>query len=232
LEGTEIVDQLSVFAKHWQPGAVKTRLAAAIGHDHASAVYRSFVLCLLKRLAGLADRRVVVYWPPDRIADVQPLAGTAWCVEPQCGEDLGARLHHHLAAALSQGARRVVLVGSDSPTVPREYVARAFDLLGTHPVVLGPAEDGGYYLVGAAGAVPPIFSGIAWSTAHVWEQTVARLRQTGHSFGVLPTWYDVDEVRELIRLRDELERRPHLEPELEGVLDTIRQALCHNGSRP
>jgi glycosyltransferase A (GT-A) superfamily protein (DUF2064 family) len=101
---------------------------------------------------------------------------------------------------------RVVVVGSDSPTLPLEHVRLAFESLREHAAVLGPATDGGYYLVGAAGAVPPIFDGVSWSTAAVWLQTRERLDRSHASYAVLPEWYDVDELDDLRHLYDELAR--------------------------
>jgi glycosyltransferase A (GT-A) superfamily protein (DUF2064 family) len=91
----------------------------------------------------------------------------------------------------------VVAIGADSPTLPVEYVRRAFELLVERPVVLGPARDGGYYLVGASEDVPPIFSDIDWGTARVWQQTVTRLNESRIPFHELPPWYDIDTARDL-----------------------------------
>jgi hypothetical protein len=96
-------------------------------------------------------------------------------------------------------------LGTDSPNLPLEFVVRALVELETHKVVLGPTEDGGYYLVGAQGpVVPPIFTGIAWSTCHVWHETIRALQAAGASFAVLPSWYDVDNADDYQRLLDEL----------------------------
>ena len=87
----------------------------------------------------------------------------------------------------------------------QSYLQQASCLLESHDVVLGPCEDGGYYLVGARGSVPPIFSGIDWSTEQVWQQTIACLQEHRVRFAVLPTWYDVDTIEELKRLHSELQ---------------------------
>ena len=196
--------QLGIFAKHPQPGRVKTRLAATIGDEPACRLYRAFVETLLARFAGVADRRVLVFSPPERRAEFEPLAGQSWQLAEQSAGDLGQRMRRHFEDAFDDGASRVVLLGSDSPTLPVEYVERAFDLLKEVPVVLGPSDDGGYYLIGAAGRVPLIFDDIAWSSEGVWEQTIRRLRALGRDFRELPSWYDVDDEDDLRRLRKEL----------------------------
>ena len=197
--------QLGVFAKYWQPGAVKTRLAADIGPDAAAAVHRESVAVLLHRLSGVhCNRRVLAYSPAERVEDFSRLAGSDWTVQPQSDGDLGSRMHDFFQKAFLSGAQRVVLVGSDSPTLPLESVLAAFDLLRQIPVVLGPSEDGGYYLIGAKGSVPDIFENIDWSTDQVWSQTISRLERRGVDLGRVRPWYDVDVLQDLQRLDSEL----------------------------
>ncbi len=162
-----------MFAKFWQPGAVKTRLGETIGSEAAAALYRESLRTLLVRFASVAASRELVFTPGDRQAEFRLLASQAWQLEEQGTGDLGQRMARFFERAFASGRSRVVLIGSDSPTVPSSWVDRAFDALDHHRVVLGPSEDGGYYLVGARGdRVPPIFFDIDWSTAQVWPQTV------------------------------------------------------------
>jgi hypothetical protein len=190
---------LAVFAKYWQPGDVKTRLAVAVGDHQAAAYYREFLATTLRRFADVGEGRAVVYTPQSRRNEFAALAGSRWWLLPQAGGDLGQRLAAFLATALATIARRVVIVGADSPTLPVEYVREAFDQLATHPVVLGPSEDGGYYLVGASGAVPPIFDVMPWSEPTLLEATLARLAEHGICPHLLPAWYDVDDAESLSR---------------------------------
>lgn len=205
--GRPAANQLGMFAKFWQPGSVKTRLAAEVGPIAASSIYRAFVTALARRLEGVAARRVLAFSPPDRRADFAMLLGelnVSWELEDQGPGDLGARMHHYFTAAFDRDASRVVLIGSDSPTIPGEFIQRAFELLDQAPVVLGPASDGGYYLIGLAGAVPPVFEGISWSSPAVWDQTVSKLEQALIPYATLPPWYDVDDLQDLRRLAAEL----------------------------
>jgi hypothetical protein len=96
----------------------------------------------------------------------------------------------------------VVIIGSDSPTLPRQFLVDAFARLRTCDVVLGPSVDGGYCLIGARVAVPELFTGIAWSTPEVLPETLRRL--AGYSHWLLPTWYDVDDAADLEHLREQL----------------------------
>ena len=197
---------LGMFAKHWTPGRVKTRLAAPLGETAAAEVQRLFVHTLRLRFGTLADERVLVFDPPQCEAEFRPVAAPQWQVQPQAEGDLGQRMEAFFAAGLAR-AERVVLIGSDSPDLPTDYVAEAFEALQQTDVVLGPACDGGYYLVGVARSVPPIFAGLTWSTATVWSQTTERLRRAGRRWHALPEWYDVDTADDLIRLRLNLRQR-------------------------
>jgi rSAM/selenodomain-associated transferase 1 len=225
------VDQLGVFAKYWQPGEVKTRLASAIGAAAASHVYRQFIVTLLQRFGHVADHRILALWPPESRAAFAAVADDNWLCEEQSAGDLGTRMRKYFEAAFANGARRVVLIGSDSPTLPIEYVQRAFQQLEAHPVVLGPTPDGGYYLVGAANHAPPIFDGINWSTAAVWKQTTARLKDANCPFTQLPEWYDVDELDDLKRMRSELRELAEAESGWDELLAAVNDALESGGAR-
>jgi uncharacterized protein len=219
------MDELAIFSKYWEPAQVKTRLAVAIGAEAASQVSLAFLTALLRRLAGSAPRRVVAFTPAERHAEFARLAGDDWALQTQGDGDLGARLEQYFTTAFRQGAERIVVLGSDSPTVPAAYLTRAFELLRERPLVLGPTADGGYYLVGASQQVPPIFTEIDWGSPAVWRQTVQHLQQAGHPFAELPEWYDVDEVDDLARLRRELESQPQLDASLSVLLQAVRRAL-------
>jgi hypothetical protein len=115
-----------------------------------------------------------------------------------------------------------VVIGTDSPTLPVHMVDVAFQTLSSVDVVLGPTRDGGYYLVGAARRVPPIFDTIEWSTNRVFSQTVGRLQQAGLAWEQLPPWYDVDEPCDLLRLRDDLTTSCATD----RTFESLRNAVC------
>ena len=101
-------------------------------------------------------------------------------------------------------AERIVLIGSDSPTLPSEFVRDAFKKLETVDGVVGPARDGGYYLIGLRRPCPELFAGIAWSEPDVLQQTLSRARQAGLDLQLLREWYDVDELEDLLRVKKEI----------------------------
>jgi rSAM/selenodomain-associated transferase 1 len=186
---------LGIFAKWPGAGAAKTRLTSA---DPAwnVRVAQAFLLDTLDRLAGIPARRVVVFAPAEREADFTSVAGNRFALSPQADGDLGQRLSTFIGQELDRGARAVVVVGTDSPTLPVAHVDSAFSALESADVVLGPATDGGYYLIGCGrtpdGSLPPIFEGIAWSSAQVLADTAARLTDPRWRLSLLPPWYDVD----------------------------------------
>ncbi|MEK6234011.1 MAG: TIGR04282 family arsenosugar biosynthesis glycosyltransferase [Planctomycetales bacterium] len=198
--------RFGIFAKYWTPGAVKTRLAKVVGPLAASRIHLAFVECVIERLGRVADERILAFAPADRKREFAELAGERFDVAPQRGDDLGQRMEWFFQAAFADGAESVVLIGSDSPTLPVGYVEQAFDALQNTPVVLGPATDGGYYLVGARGKTPPIFSDMPWSEESLWDRTMDRLREHNTPCAVLPSWPDVDEYEDLSRLMDELNK--------------------------
>jgi rSAM/selenodomain-associated transferase 1 len=205
---------LGLFAKQPLPGQVKTRLAAGSSPEWAAAVANAFLHDLLERLAGVDARRVLVFAPPKAAAYFATVAGGTFEAAPQAEGDLGHRLTVFFAEQLRAGARSVVVLGTDSPTVPLEYVERAFRELERADVVVGPATDGGYYLVGCGRRLPPIFDGIAWGTSHVLADTVARLADERGRLALLPPWYDVDTLDDWQALRGHLAalRRAGIDP--------------------
>lgn len=198
---------LAVFAKYWVPGEVKTRLAAALGHERAAELHRRFVAATLARLAGVADSLWLAGTPDGSLPMFRQLPTVeqyGWKVVGQEQGDLGHRLKHLFRTAMATGFDRTVVVGSDSPDLPIERVRQAFERLAEVPVVIGPSADGGYYLIGAARRVPPIFDDMPWSSASLLSSTTRRLTAEGVPFAMLETWRDVDDISDLMALDDRL----------------------------
>lgn len=223
------MDQLGVFAKFWQPGRVKTRLAASIGDRPAASLYRLMLETMVARLARSSGLRTIAYTPRESQSEFRQLASADWQLAVQSEGDLGARLAAFFHHAFDAGADRVVVLGADSPNLPLERIHEAWQSLLDNEVVLGPTLDGGYYLVGARDGVPPIFEGVDWGTESVWTQTIARLKEHGTRYSCLPAWYDVDDLDDLVRLdadlRDLAHRAP-LEPALCRLRDAVHAALA------
>lgn len=191
-----------VFVKEPGHAPVKTRLAVQLGRQAATSLYRAMVedLC-----AGLqpACGRVLVAYTPDAARDaMEAWLGNERAYMPQGEGDLGRRMHRAFSRVFAGGVRRAVLVGSDCPHLSGAGIAQALSLLERSPCVLGPAWDGGYYLIGfqAARYAPAVFDGIAWSSPQVCAQTRVRLAQAGLRAAELPVLRDIDTHADMIWL--------------------------------
>lgn len=202
--------RLLIFLKYPTPGRVKTRLAESLGAEAASAVYRACVELTLERLTPLRHETVLCIDPPGAVGRARRWLGSGWAFQPQRGGTLGERLAQATASSFAEGAAPVVVIGTDSPWLDAGRVEAAFDALTRAELVLGPTEDGGYYLVGCSRAAPELFAGIAWSTSGVLAQTLAKAGALGLSVERLPTGYDVDRLTDLHRFMNSLRREPCL----------------------
>ena len=159
-------------------------------------VAAAFLADILDRLAGIDACRLLAFVPAEAEASFAELARGRYALTPQGRGNLGERLERFVASRLAEGAGAVLVVGSDSPTLSPSFVELAFEELRHADVVLGPATDGGYYLVGCRRLHPALFAAIDWGGAGVLRQTVERLADPGWRLAVLPPWYDVDDLRD------------------------------------
>lgn len=189
-------------------GEAKTRLMPAISAQQAA----SLAACFAQDSVNLAIRAVpdvvVAHTPDDGRAELDSILpkGLKWI--PQKGDDLVQRMQAAVEHAAGLGFEPVLVIGTDSPTLPEKKIETAFELLttGKTDVVLGPAMDGGYYLVGMAKPVPGLFDHVDWGTFKACQQTVNNGNRLGLKVAMLTEWYDVDTVEDLRLLRIELSR--------------------------
>lgn len=210
-------DALFIIARLPVPGTTKTRLGGAIGHDAAAALYAAFLRDLGARFTRAAARDGYdLYWyytapsadDADEIAACVP-SGSAYLRQPS--GDFSERLLHGFRALAARGYERVIVVGSDSPHLPASRVADAFVALDTHDTVIGPARDGGYYLLGqriAVSGLADLFTGMEMSTPRVCQETLDRARALDLSIATIPESFDVDEAGDLALLRAALQDAP------------------------
>jgi len=214
---------LGIFAKRPLAGAVKTRLAAAVGAEAAAKFYEVSLRTLLARVRGINLRRVIAVAPTAAVYSTQersvedhsttsppPSPDIQWFqpfasfeLWPQPPGDLGQKLAAWFDFACSSDDR-VLVIGSDSPTLPLEFIEQAMRELETADCVIGPALDGGYYLLGLRRANPRLFDGIEWSSPKVLEQTRDRAAELQLRVAELPPWNDVDEFADLAILHAQL----------------------------
>jgi uncharacterized protein len=190
---------LVVMAKAPIPGQVKTRLVPYLSYEEAAELYRCLLLDMLESLKRFRGADLFLGYSAHAWFD-KIVPDDFGCVA-QRGEDLGARMHNIVADIAAKDYRHVVIVGSDLPVFPSNFLEEAFSRLSEgKDVVLGPTRDGGYYLVGMSRPLAEVFQGIAWSGENVFLDTarnVARLGLNGH---FLPAWFDIDTAEDLREL--------------------------------
>ncbi len=197
-------------------GRVKTRLSPALPPPLACALYRALLDDAIGVLAASRVDERWIYWTDDAL-DAATAGADAAPIEPprsvregrQRGEDLGTRLERAFAERLgsaspaprggSTAGSRVVIMGADCPWMDAPYVHRAFDALAYHDVVVGPARDGGYTLIGLRRACPGLFRGVSWGTPRVLDETIARAKGAGLAVDSLEMLEDVDTPEDLVR---------------------------------
>ncbi|GAB3824908.1 TIGR04282 family arsenosugar biosynthesis glycosyltransferase [Hymenobacter jeollabukensis] len=186
-----MTEHLLIFARYPELGKVKTRLAAGLGEEAALDIYRQLLDHTQAAVAPLPIESTL--WlaaaPPPGAGPLWP--GTRQQLQPAAA-DLGQRMAHAFAAAFAEGAQRTVVIGTDCPGLSTDILVAAFRQLHGHDVVLGPADDGGYYLLGLRQPQSALFEGIHWSTDSVLRDTLARAAAAGLTVALLPTLHDVD----------------------------------------
>jgi len=213
---------LLVFAKTPKPGKVKTRLLAAVSADVAAALHAACIEDTLRLARKMRVCDVFVFAAGGtsyflRLVKKQG-SGARMQVLPQRGTDLGARMENALRKCFAMGYRKVVVIGTDTPWMGVERVRRAFAVLKEKDVVIGPAEDGGYYLLGMRKMVAEIFRGIPWSTERVLELTVRAVADAKLSKKLLRRDFDLDRPEDLRRAGRMLKRRPRVAPGLAAAI--------------
>jgi hypothetical protein len=186
---------------------VKSRLHSALTAARATELYRCFLLDRLDALAELGGVSLIVAFTPAEAAGrMKELAPSGFRLVAQRGADLGERLSTLLRELLEDGHAGAIAIDSDSPTLPMAYVMEAARVLSEErcDIVLGPCEDGGYYLIGLRAPQPDLFEGIPWSTDAVFSMTIGKASRRGLSVHVLPRWFDVDTETDLRRLHAEM----------------------------
>jgi hypothetical protein len=201
---------LAIMAKAPRPGKVKTRLKPPLTAEQAAALNVCFLRDTAENIATLANdssaQGLVCYTPVGDEAAFDDLLPNGFALIPQRGDGFGERLLYAAEDILSCGFGAVCLIDSDSPTLPATALRDAVDALNKpgERVVLGPSDDGGYYLIGLKTPEPRLFQHITWSTPSVYAETVERAREAGTSLLELPKWYDVDDAPTLATLEREL----------------------------
>ncbi|MHA2352514.1 MAG: TIGR04282 family arsenosugar biosynthesis glycosyltransferase [Candidatus Thorarchaeota archaeon] len=196
MEGTRNAFSPGIFImmKYPEVGKVKARLAQSIGEEAATELYRAFIQDTLTTVQSLDTPYHIAVYPPESQERFSKWLGPSYQYFHQQGVNLGKRLRNGFTTMYSKGYQQVIALASDSPDLPIEILQEAVSSLQTYKAVIGPASDGGYYLIGFSRDlfISEVFEDISWSTATVFQETLSRIESLTSKVHVLPEWADID----------------------------------------
>ncbi len=195
-----------LFVRAPQIGRVKTRLEKALGPEVVLQLYKCFTKDVIETAKEGVDRIRICYYPSNQKALVMNWLGEGFDYFPQNGADLGERMKNAFLNSFKAGFTQAVLIGTDLPDLPGAILEEAFSALGEGKPVIGPAKDGGYFLIGFERDrfYPSIFDNMVWGRDDVFQKTCAAFEKTGHPPHTVSEWQDIDEHKDLLDLVDRL----------------------------
>lgn len=192
---------IKVFIKNLEVGKVKTRLAASIGNEDALNIYEKLISFTRKTVSEInADKEI---WYSSYVDDDDDWESHIYIKYKQKGNDLGERMKYAFSDSfLNDKEAKVLLIGSDCAELTAEILEEAFQKLEKNDIVLGPAVDGGYYLIGMSKFYPSIFEKVSWSTSEVLDQTIEKAKEQGLRYALLKELHDVDTLEDWDRVKE------------------------------
>jgi len=200
MKSMQLIDQLTIFTRYPEPGLTKTRLINTLGEEGAADLQKKLTEETLEKIEPLIKTSTiepVICYEGGDLPTMENWLGFDRLYRPQARGGLGEKLGNAFNEAFSAGAQRVVTIGCDCPGLCREHISRAFDALYFKDLVLGPASDGGYYLIGIKYPIKELFNNIPWGTDKVFEKTVSLAQHLGLSIEILEELHDVDRPEDL-----------------------------------
>ncbi len=196
-----------LFLKYPEAGKVKTRIGAELGDDFTVVLYKKFVSDILKKISSLEPDLIIYFTPMEKQKEIADWLGYSLPVIPQSGNNVGERMRSAFREQFMAGYSRLILIGSDIPHIPSIYLLNALNFLENKIPVIGPASDGGYYLIGfnRNNFLPSVFEGINWSTGSVFTETITAFEKYGFKPSVLPVLSDIDTADDLRKILREYE---------------------------
>jgi rSAM/selenodomain-associated transferase 1 len=218
---------LVMLTKAPQPGQSKTRLVPPLSYAEAAELARALLLDQLESLTTFHGARLFIAFTPETAAGFfEGFISQGFTSFAQRGGSLGERMSHAFEHLFASAFEKVILIGSDLPTLPVKFFHQAYAWLEkSADVVLGPSADGGYYLIGMKRMIPAIFDSIAWSSADVLSQTIHKLDNLGLRHELLSEWYDIDTAKDLERLQSQ---RVNSEVAMKNTFALLNE-LTHRG---
>ena len=187
-----------IFIKNPELGKVKTRLAATVGSERALGIYQQLIALTLKAVKHINADKFIYF--SDMTDSSISFMDVAFYQVVQHGKDLGERMEHAFTDVFKKLYRNIVIIGTDCPGIDSAILETAFLKLSSSDVVIGPATDGGYYLLGMSKECPMLFRNIEWSTSTVLQKTIAFCNDNAIGYSLLTELSDVDEEKDLIHL--------------------------------
>ena len=205
----QLVEEIIIFTRYPEPGKVKTRLVPFLGKEETALMHRRLSEQIIRQVLRVQEIRPVLislFYSGGSLQQMKNWLKYQFIYEKQQGADIGIRMAAAFQSAWKRGRKRAVLIGTDCPLMNADLLEEALDKLRTNDVVLGPANDGGYYLIGLhddlpAGQFDSLFVNIAWGSADVFKQTVNRARKYKLRIATLEQLHDIDRVEDLEHFR-------------------------------
>ena len=186
-------------------GKVKTRLQTILSPEQCAALAAASLQDTLNKAKTVCENTILAYSPPEEINALKGILPFQSIFIEQTGRDLGERMFDAFKFAFERDSDSVVMIGTDSPTFPADYIEQAFEFLELETdVVLGKTEDGGFYLIGLRRLCLEIFENVAWSSRETFERVFENINNSNLRLREVPGWYDVDTAQDLEKLREEL----------------------------
>ena len=186
-------------------GNVKMRLQPFLSAGECAALSEAFLLDAVTKAKTVCDNAILAYSPPEKIDDLRRITPAQSVFLEQTGKDLGEKMSNAFEFAFAQKMDSVVMIGTDSPTFPADYIEQAFEFLEMETdTVLGKSEDGGFYLLGLRKPEREIFKNVLWSSPETFEQLYKNIKNLNLHLREVPSWYDVDEKMDFETLQNEI----------------------------
>ena len=199
---------VGVMAKYPEEGKVKTRLVPPLTYSQATGLYEVILLDTIEAISRLDQfyKKVIFHYPDNKGEYFNDITGPGWLVLPQSGKGLGERLKNAFLE-FKDSKSPMIIIGSDSPTLPGQYLINSGDLLSDNDIVLGPTEDGGFYLIAikdtSGSFIKDIFDNIRWSTSYALSDIIENIKIVNKKFALVGKWYDIDTPDDIKRLISE-----------------------------
>ena len=213
-----------IMAKVPQAGNVKTRLQNILAPENCENLAEAFLKDAVNKANSACENVFIAFFPPEEIQKLKKILPDESNFIEQTGENLGEKMFNAFQFVFQQKVDSIVMIGTDSPTFPFDYIEQAFEFLETNSeIVLGKTEDGGFYLIGLRRLRSEIFENVAWSSPKTFEQVFENVRNLELHLRETPSWYDVDEAPDLIKLKNEITHNNNAKRRASNTFDWLKK---------